>query len=134
MATSGTPNEGRDNIIAPRVYSNLQLRLYTNTGDSLDEDTVLADINEPTGTGYASYTLAGTWSSTDGVVTYDDGTPDDPVFQNTGGTNWNLPVVGAFITDGTYVLHFRDGQAANGWPVTMTPNRKIRVDLSSLVA
>lgn len=135
MASSGTPDEGQDNIIAARVYtsSTLELRLYVNNQDSLGESTVFADMVEPTGTGYAPITLAGTYSATDGVVTYDHGTPDDPVFQNTeseGGSNWSQAVKGAWITDGTYVLHFQDFADPS---VTMTPGKKLKIDISSLV-
>ena len=73
MATSGTPNEGRDGIISDRVYtsSTLDLRLYTNTPDSLSSSTVFADLVEPTGTGYAAISLTGVFSESAGVVTYD---------------------------------------------------------------
>lgn len=133
MATKGTPNEGRDNIIAPRVYDGtLSLGLYTNTADSLDEDSVLADLTQPTGTGYALVPLAGVFQSADGVVTYDHGTPDDVIFENTHATNnWSAPVVGAFVTDGTYLLHFQDAPEA---PITMTPGKKFLVDISNLIA
>lgn len=135
MATKGTPNEGRDNIIASRVYTTgtLQLRLYVNTADSLSAATVFADMTEPTGTGYAPLTLSGVYTSSNGVVSYDDGTPDDPIFENTesaGGSNWSNPITGVFVTDGTYVLHFQDLVSS----VTMTPGYRLRVDLSSLIA
>ena len=135
MAIRGTPNEGRDNVISNRVYTTntLDLRLYVNLPDSLDASTVFADLVEPTGTGYAPVTLSGTWSETNGVVTYDDGTPDDVIFENTnaeGGANWSQDITGAAITDGTYILHFHDLPT----PVTMTPGDRIRVDLSSLIA
>lgn len=135
MATSGTPKEGIDNIISERVYTSgtLDLRLYVNTANSLDQDTVFADMVEPTGTGYAPVTLSGVFSETDGVVTYDHGTPDDVVFQNTeseGGSNWSQSIKGAFISDGTYVLHFKDLTSA----VTMTPGKRLLIDLSTLIA
>ena len=130
MATKGTPHEGRDNIIAPRVYTGLSLGLYTNTADSLDDDTTLADLTQPTGTGYALVSLTGSWASADGVVTYDHGTPDEVVFENThASNNWSAPVVGAFITDGTYLLHFHDAPEA---PVTMTPGKKFVVDVQNI--
>lgn len=132
MASSGTPLEGRD-AIATRAYTTgLSLVLYTNTQDSLDENTVLGDLTFPTGTGYAAKTLNGVWSPAEGVVTYDDGTPDDPEFQNTHATNnWSAPVTGAAIHDGTALWHFKDFAVG---PITMTPLKKIKVDLSSLVA
>lgn len=136
MALSGTPHQGRDNIIAPRVYVNCQLILYTNESDSLDDNTVLADLNQPTGTGYAPIELNGTWSSVEGVVTYDHGTPDDPAFLNTGESNWSLPVTGAAIISGSDLLHFKDSVDGAGAPVsvTMSPGMKFVVDLSNLVA
>ena len=131
MATSGTPNEGRDKIISDRVYTSgtLDLRCYVNIADSLDATTVFADLTEPTGTGYAPISLTGVFSETDGVVTYDS----DPIFQNTeagGGSNWSQDVTGIAMTDGTYVLHFQDLVA----PRTMTPGYKLKVDLSTLIA
>ena len=136
MAASGTPKEGRDKIISDRVYTSgtLDLRCYVNAQDSLDADSVFGDLVEPTGTGYAPISLTGTFSETDGVVTYDHGTPDDPVFQNTesaGGSNWSQPVSGVAMTDGSYILHFVDIAAGQ---VTMTPGKKLRVDISNLVA
>lgn len=131
MATSGTANEGRDKIISDRVYtsSTLDLRLYANAADSLGPTTVFADLVEPTGTGYAPITLSGVFSEADGVVSYDS----DPTFENTetgGGSNWSNQIQGVVMTDGTYVLHFQDLVA----PVTMTPGKKLKVDLSTLIA
>lgn len=132
MAISGTTFEGRDSIIVPAVYTGLDLRLYTNTADSLTSSTVLANLTFPVGTGYATFTLAGVWSSSNGVVTYDDGIPDNPEFENTGGSNWTGgDVVGAAITDGTFLLHFKDLSLG---PVTMTPGRILEVDISTLVS
>jgi hypothetical protein len=107
--------------------------LYVNTANSLDADTVFADLVEPTGTGYAPITLSGVFSETDGVVTYDHGTPDDASFENTnaeGGDNWSQAITGVAMTDGTYVLHFQDLAS----PVTMTPGKKLTIDLSTLIA
>ena len=135
MAASGTPTEGRDFIISDRVYTTgtLDLRLYVNTADSLSATTVFANLTEPTGTGYLPITLSGTFSETSGVVNYDHGTPDDPVFENTeagGGSNWSNPITGVAMTDGTYVLHFQDLVSS----VTMTPGKKLKVDISTLIA
>jgi hypothetical protein len=128
MSTFGTPYEGRDNIIAAAVYTGLSMGLYTNTLNSLDASTVLADITEPTGTGYARVTMSSTWASTNGVVVY-DGT--NPQFENTGGTDWTGDVTGAFLTDGVYVLHFKDLAAG---ATTVTPSDIIEVDPSTVVA
>lgn len=132
MATNGTPFEGRDNIIAPKVYvpGTLQLVLYTNTPNSLNDQTVLADLTAPVGTGYAAVTLSGAFAAQNGVVTYDDGTPDNVQFQNTGGTNWTANPTGSAITDGTYLLHFKDFALG---AIIMTPGKKIEIDISSLV-
>ncbi len=135
MATKGTPDEGQDNVIGARVYTTgtLQLRCYINTADSLSESTVFADMTEPTGTGYGFILLNGVYSFNNGVITYDHGTPDDPIFENTeseGGSNWSNPITGVWMTDGTYVLHFQDLVTS----VTMTPGKKLQVDLSTLIA
>lgn len=107
MAKKGTPYEGRDNIIVPKVYAagTLLVGLYTNTFDSLDQTTVLADLTEPTGTGYARISLTNTFSAINGLATYDGA---NPVFENTGSVDWVGDITGTFITDGTYVLHFKD--------------------------
>lgn len=135
MATSGTPHEGVDNLLIS-AYTGLILLLYTNTGNSLDRDTVLADITEPSAlddggndNGYAQITLSGTWSSTGSSITYDHGTPDNPVFTNTGvDGNWD-PAIGSVITDGTYILHFKDF----GTPVALTLGATLEIDISSAV-
>jgi len=131
MATAGTPYEGRDNHIGPAVYtSSLQLGLYANTGDSLDSDTVLADLTQPSGTGYALITLNGVWAFNNGVVTYDHGTPDNPRFTNSDASKWtNGDIVGAFITDGTYVVHFKDFTQVR----EMIVGAVLEVDVSTLI-
>lgn len=131
MASAGTPFEGRDNIIGPAVYtSSLELRLYTNTKNSLDSSTVFADMTEPSGTGYAAIAMTGTWSTTNGVVGYDHGGGTNPSWTNSGGGNWTGAVTGSFITDGTYVLHFKDFSVD---PQTVIPGAVIQVDVSNLV-
>lgn len=131
MAIKGTPFQGRDAVIMPRVYTGLTLVLYTNAANSLDDASTGATLVAPVGTGYAPIALNGVWSSSLGVVTYDHGTPDDPVFQNTGGVNWSAQVTGAAILAGASLLHFMDDP--NG-PVTLAAGKKYLVDLSSLVA
>ena len=129
MSTSGTPFEGRDSIVAPAVYTGLDLRAYVNTANSLTTATVFADLTEPTGSGYAPISLAGVFSSSNGVVTYDDGTPDSPRW--TAGDNWaGGDITGAAITDGTYVLHFKD---LSEGPVTMTTGKVLVVDISTII-
>jgi len=130
MSTSGTPHEGKDDIIVPAVYTGLDLRLYTNTQNSLTATTILSNITYPSGTGYATISLSGTWSSTDGVITYEH--PGNPQFENTGGTTWTGgDVTGVVITDASAILHFKD--LALG-PVTMTAGQILEIDISSLVA
>jgi hypothetical protein len=133
MATWTTPFEGRDNIVAAQVYvsGNLDLRLYTNAADSLSATTVLADLTAPVGSGYAIVTLAGSWSSSNGQVTYDHGTPDNVVW--TAADSWSGgDVVGIAMTDGTYVLHTKDLVLG---PVTMTAaSPPIEVDLSTFIS
>ena len=128
MASFGTPAEGKDNIIGPAVYtSSLTIGLYTNTADSLSSSTVLADITEPSGTGYARVTLNGTWSFSSGVVTHSPNAD----FENTGASAWTGDVTGAFITDGTYVLHFKD---RSGGAVTIEAGETLSIDISTLVS
>ena len=137
MATKGTPNEGFDNVIAARIYTpnTLELRCYVNTPDSLGQTSVFADLTEPTGTGYGPILLNGVYTSTNGVILYDHGTPDDPYFENTepgGGSNWSQAVTGVVMctAGGGTILHFNDYVS----PVTMTPGKKLSIDISSLVA
>lgn len=133
MAAKGTPYQGRDLIIAPRVYTGLQLILYTNALDSLTDATVYANLVQPTGTGYAPIALNGVFTSTNGVILYDHGTPDDPYWQNTHATNsWSLPVTGVAMIDGSsHLLHFLDIPAG---AITMTPLKRITVNVSTLTA
>ena len=131
MATQGTTFEGRDNAIVPAFYvsGSLDMRLYTNTADSLSSTTVLANLTYPVGSGYATYTLSGNWSSSSGVVTYDDGDPDNVIF--TAGDNWSAPVTGVAITDGTYLIHFKDLSLGS---VTMTTGKALEIDLSTFIS
>lgn len=132
MSSFGTPFEGRDAIAALLyITGNLDLRLYTNTKNSLTDTTVLADLTHPTGTGYATYTLSGSYAINNGIITYDDGTPDEVEFTNSGGTDWTGAVTGAAITDGTAVWHFRDFTSD---PITLGPGETIAVDVSTLVS
>lgn len=91
--------------------------------------TVLADLTEPddgaTSDGYARQVLSGIWAFSNGVVTY---TPNIQ-FTNTGAGSWTDTVSGAFITDGTYLLHFLDRSS----DLTMTAGKILEVDISTLV-
>ena len=135
MARFGTPAEGVDNILI-NAYTGLYLVLYTNTANSLDSDTVFADLTQPSAVdgaaeanGYGAVSLTGTWSSTSRVISYDHGTPNSVVYTNSGTQDsWDL-VVGSAITDLTYILHFKDFSTALALPLGATLN----VDISSLV-
>lgn len=132
MAIKGTPYQGRDNVIAPRVYTGMTLILYCNLADSLGDSSVYADLVQPTGTGYAPISLAGVWTSVNGIVTYDHGTPDDPGWQNTHASlNWSLPVTGVALIAGTNLVHFMD---FSDGAKTMTPSRRLVVNLSTITA
>ena len=132
MAVSGTPYEGRDNIVGPLVYTSaLQLLLYTNTQDTLNASSVLADISEATGTGYVKVNMTGSWSWVNGIVTYDHGTPDDIIFENTGTLDWPTAVTGSAIIDGTYILHYKDLAIGS---IILQPGFQLKIDISSLVS
>ena len=131
MATVGTPNGGLDEI-ALRTYVNgadLTLVAYQNTADSLDADTVAADLTQPaTANGYAPILLDGTWASTNGVVTYTHSTPTHPKWSATG--SWGGDVTGAAIIYGTEVMHFKDLTTA----FTAASGKSLTIDLTTLVA
>jgi hypothetical protein len=135
MATNGTPHEGTDNILI-NAYTGLEIILYTNAFNSLDRDTVLADLTQPSAlddasldNGYAAITLAGVWSSSNSVITYDDGTPDNVLFTNTGTLgSWDT-ARGSAITDGTYIFHFADFDSEVALPLGAT----LEIDVSSVV-
>jgi len=140
MATFGTPYEGRDEIIVPLVYqylsdnSVLNLGLFTNSSGTLGPTSLIGDISEPSGTGYAAYALEGTWSSSNGVVTYSDGSPANPQFENTGGTDWVGDITGAYISGAPgvtyYLLHFKFFSS----PITLQPGQVLEIDISSLLS
>ena len=132
MATEGTPNGGLDNVIADRVYisgADLTLVAYQNAADSLGPTTVAADLTQPaTANGYAPILLDGTWSSTNGVVTYTHSTPPHPKWDATG--TWGGDVNGAAIISGTNVVHFEDLTT----PFTAAANKSLLVDLDTIVS
>jgi hypothetical protein len=129
MASEGTPDEGLEYTSA-RVYgSHLSLVCYTNAADSLGGATVYADLVQPTGGGYAPITLDGTWSFTDGTVSYLK-LGEHPRWTATGV--WSATVTGVAMVDisGTKILHFRD----NAVPFTAANLKKLVVDITTLVA
>jgi len=128
VASIGSPNEGLDNVLGALYTATFKLLLYTNTQDSLSQSTVLANLTEPTGEdGYAQITLNGTWSQNNGIFTYDHGSPDDPFWENTGAGDWAVQPAGVAMTDGTYIVHFKDLVDL----VTMIPGKQIIVDMST---
>lgn len=130
MATSGTANEGLDEI-ADRTYisgADLTLVAYTNTPNSLEDTSVLGDISQPSQTnGYAPIVLDGTWSSADGVVTYVHSTPTHPTFLASGA--WSGTVTGVAIVSGTSLWHFKDLDV----PFAAADGRKLQIDLDTVV-
>lgn len=129
MATSGTPHAGLD-VIATRAYvdgADFSLVAYTNAADSLGDATVTADLTQPTSAnGYAPITLDGTWSTSDGVITYVHSTPTNPTWTATG--SWSGVVRGVAIVYGTDVVHFKDLASA----FTASTGKKLAVDLSTV--
>lgn len=128
MATAYTPAAALK-IMAELVFkqsnvdrgSSLQLGLFTNSS-GLSASSVLADITEPTGGGYARITL------TDASWTVDANGLAEYVKQTfvASGTPFNLPIYGFFIaTTGTSpkLLHF---QVESG-PATVSVNESYSV-------
>ena len=131
MSTSGTPKEGLD-LIGTRVYidgADLTLVAYTNTADSLDADSVYSDLTQPTSSnGYAPILLNGTWTATDGIMTYVHSTPTNPQWDATG--TWSAVVTGVAIVSGTSTLvHFKDLTSA----FTAASGKKLAVDLDTVL-
>lgn len=135
MARRGTPKGGLDEI-AERVYVNgadLTLVCYTNAANSLGPDTVAADLAQPTeSAGYAPITLDGTWSSQDGIVTYEHNGPSDPDPVWTASGAWSEPVTGVALITGTRVVHFKDYRE-DGTQWVASAGRKLRVSLAELM-
>ena len=135
MARSGTPHEGVDQLII-NAYTGLKLILYTNVADSLNRDTVFADITQPSAVdsetdpnGYGIITLSGSWSASNSIIAYDHGTPDNPRFTNDSPIDAWDEVFGSVITDGTYILHFKDFATSRA----LAAGAVLDIDISSLV-
>lgn len=131
MATSGTPDDGLDEI-ASRVYvsgADLTLVAYTNAADSLGSSTVAGDLTQPTASnGYAPIVLNGTWSSSAGVLAYDHGGGSNPSWSATG--SWSATVNGVALIYGSVVVHFKDLST----PFVAANGRTLEIDLSTVVA
>lgn len=130
MATQGTPYGGLDDIAALAYVSGaLTLVAYLNTANSLGATTIAADLTQPaTANGYAPITLDGTFTSTNGVLTYIHSTPTNPTWTATG--SWSGTVTGVAIIRGTTVRHFKD----LGTAFVAAGGRKLAVDLASVLS
>lgn len=146
----GQPIGGR-NLYLQRTLSegvDCTLVAYTNTQDSLGNDTVPGDLTQPNqANGYAPITLPkGGWSISGGIATYTqppggnfDG-DGNPCWIATGG--WSADVTGVALLQSGVILHFFDHRYPSddpldplaGTPATFTAaaGRKLVVDLSTL--
>lgn len=132
MATSGTTYDGLDEIgfqAYDQPPADYVLVLYTNTANSLDQNTVTSDLTQPTATnGYAPITLDGSWTFTNGVIGYTHSTPTHPKFTATG--TWSGTVTGAALTFGANsVLHFKDLDV----PFVAAAGKTLTIDLTTVV-
>ena len=131
MASEGTPLQGLD-YAASKVYTSaLSLVCYTNAANSLGDATTYASLTQPAvANGYAPIALSGVWTFTNGTVTYDHGTPDNPRWTATG--TWGTPVNGIAMVDiaAGKILHFRDCAV----PFVAANLKKLDVDLVNLVS
>jgi hypothetical protein len=129
MATEGTPYQGLD-YCAGRIYaSHLSLVCYTNAADSLSDTTVYADLTQPaSANGYAPLTLDGTWTISNGTVTYlKNGA--NPGWTATG--SWSVTVNGVAMVDisAGKILHFRDCSV----PFVAANLKRLESDITTLV-
>lgn len=129
MATQGSPYGGLDDIASLAYVSGaLTLVCYTNTANSLSESTVAANLTQPsTANGYAPIVLDGTWSSVNGILTYQHSSGTHPTWTATG--SWSATVTGVAIIRGLTVRHFRDLSAA----FVASAGRKLAVDLDTVI-
>jgi hypothetical protein len=113
-----------------RIYgSQLSLVCYTNTANSLTLSSTYASLSKPTlGNGYAPILLDGTWTFTNGTVTYLKAGLN-PLWTATG--TWSAPVTGVAMVDlnTSTLLHFRDLSVA----FVASNQRKLEVDVVNLV-
>lgn len=114
MALAGTPNAGLDEIgrSAYVFHGPYSLVCYCNTRNSLDADTLTAELIQPNVfNGYAPILLNQLWQSVNGDVTY----PVKPRWTASG--SWNLPVRGVAMVFNAIVLHFQDLSTPDFVPV-----------------
>lgn len=133
MATVGSPYLGLDDIGSLAYVSGaLTLVAYTNTPNSLGTSTVASTLTQPTSAnGYSPITLSGTWSFSNGIITYVHGgsSPFDvnPGWAATG--SWSGVVTGVAIIRGAVCRHFKDLDSS----FTAANLKKLVVDLSTVV-
>lgn len=152
----GTPTPGL-NLIAQCVFGAggagqgaRTLIAYTNSGDSLNLDTVVADLVQPAlGDGYEPLVLdPGGWAFSAGIAEFTQpaGPNNDgfgrPCWFPTAG--WGVNVTGVAMISGSIVQHFMDlwipvedpenpgEQLRQYTPFVAAPGRKLAVDLAAL--
>jgi hypothetical protein len=133
MATRGSPKAGRSEI-GRRVYvqgAACALVAYTNAPNSLGDNTVSADLTQPSlANGYAPITLAqaGWTTDTNGVDTYlDPATSADPIW--ICQADWGVTVNGVAMVFGATVMHFVDLAV----PFVATRGKKLAITLANLL-
>jgi hypothetical protein len=141
MAREGTPIGGRHLYIQRTLIDGADVTLvaYTNTQGSLGDNTVVADLTQPTQTnGYAPIVLSGTWSKSNGVAAY-----SQPAGPNTDGDGnpcwfptgtWSAGVTGVALIYGSDVVHFFDYRDGAGDPTTFiaAAGKRLPVDLATI--
>lgn len=133
MATVGTPYVGLNEFLR-RCYvtGECAILAYTNAANSLDASTVFTDLVQPTSTnGYAPITLNGTYTRTNGVMTYVHSVGTNPQWSATGAWSSTVNGYAMYLISGSLLLHFKD--FVNG-PFTASAGSKIAADISTLTA
>lgn len=144
MARQGTPFEGLAEITR-RTYTlapALTLIGYTNAQDSLGNETIAAQLVQPTQeNGYAPIVLNGTWTHVNGVVTYEH--PPGPNTDDFGNPawfpsgSWSAPVTGvALIHNNNVLVHYfdvRDG-GGNPTPWIAAAGKRFVIDIAQVLS
>jgi hypothetical protein len=129
MSSEGTPFQGLD-YAASRIYgAHLALIAYTNPPNSLGDLSTYATLTQPTLTGgYAPIVLNGTWTFTNGVVTYLKAGAN-PRWTCTGA--WSATANGSAIVDTAAgrLLHYKDFAT----PFVAANLRKLEIDIAHMV-
>lgn len=138
MALKGTPLGGRSEIAKRYLIDgpDTTLVLYTNTRNSLGDNTVTSDLTQPNVTnGYTPLTLVKTgWTELNGVLTYQHPAGPNTDFLNnpcwvpTGA--WSATVTGAAMVFGNRVLHFKDATDGAGTPLDYVAVAGLRYSVS----